>query len=474
MFLGDVSFEGVCFMGLAWFEASKFSLSASFERSVFVGIAQFGHVSFSGDARFEEVQFLDDAQFGNAQFEAVAFFVETSFFNDAHFYNAKFSEEAWLQSLSVSGTGWFDGVEFASDVTFEESLFSGNTWFKETRFSGEAKFDRATFEEFAWFNGVYFLSKAEFYRLKANDLLYYEDCKFFGEANYSEANIVGEIVFDGVEFESGAVFAKMIVPGRFVATGTGFGKEERNWRGAFFGAHFDRVLIWRGMAGKFVSAFEGITLERGILRDRLSDADDLKTHRKALGLALNAIDEDGKLNSESALRSLEAGALKLKLAMEKDSDKLREQRFYRLELLARRKQTGTPWTEKTFSFAYEKFANYGASIGRPLIAIIGFTLLFGLLVYFPLSTVFSDGELSNAFALSFDKRFDPDLWTSLSFSVSNIFPLGPFRELRSDYFSELSSFETLVMGTVAILQSVISALLLFLSGLAVRRRFQIS
>jgi hypothetical protein len=78
---------------------------------------------------------------------------------------------------------------------------------------------------------------------------------------------------------------------------------------------------------------------------------------------------------------LEGGALKLKFAMERDSDKLREQRFYRLELRARRKQWGTPWAEKVFSGLYAATANYGGSIGRPFILLLGILAVFGAVFY---------------------------------------------------------------------------------------------
>jgi hypothetical protein len=136
---------------------------------------------------------------------------------------------------------------------------------------------------------------------------------------------------------------------------------EVDWRRAFSGALFEFVFDLQGVDQMTVSALSGATQDRGVLLTRNSELDDNELHAKALELALG---------SEDALRALEGGAQKLKLAMERDSDKLRAERFHRLELRARRKQSDTPWTEKLFSGLYAVTANYGASIGRPVLLLL--------------------------------------------------------------------------------------------------------
>lgn len=144
---------------------------------------------------------------------------------------------------------------------------------------------------------------------------------------------------------------------------TKFPVAETDWRRAFSGALFEYTFDLQGVDQKAVSSLSGATINRGVLLTRNSELDDNVLHAQALQLALEAEDR------EDALRALEGGAQKLKLAMERDSDKLREQRFYRLELRSRRKQSGTPWTEKLFSGLYAATANYGASIGRPFLLL---------------------------------------------------------------------------------------------------------
>ncbi|MFN4024983.1 MAG: hypothetical protein ACK4MQ_09120, partial [Hyphomonas sp.] len=215
-----------------------------------------------------------------------------------------------------------------------------------------------------------------------------------------------------------------------------------------------------------VAAFAGARLDRGILLSRASDGEDLRAHRGALKEALILSDKNER---QVALKALEGGALQIKLALEQASDRLCEQRFYRLELRARRKQSGTPWTEKFFSWAYAAISNYGASMGWPFVWLLGVILVFALLYW----------GAATEFRINLGA---PVAWCALidafNVSLSRIFPFGAFEEVTKDWIAarevQHGGLAAISLRILASLQSAFALVLLFLFGLAVRRRFQIS
>jgi hypothetical protein len=140
------------------------------------------------------------------------------------------------------------------------------------------------------------------------------------------------------------------------------------------------------------------------------------------------------------------------------------QQFYRFELLARRAQRDTPAWEKLFSLLYGAASNYGASMARPFGALFVLVGLFAL--YYHL----------RAYGLSLS--WPPD-WAqtvaSLEFSASRVFPFGAFEDVSKNWIGMFTSglfrLEMRILGSV---QSALALALVFLFGLAVRRRFQIS
>jgi hypothetical protein len=146
--------------------------------------------------------------------------------------------------------------------------------------------------------------------------------------------------------------------------------------------------------------------------------------------------------------------------------------FYRFELMARR--AGLPWyaTEKWVSYFYEATSNFGHSILRPWFWLIVSILFFGLIyriigLSFNVAIVGDNSGYAEAFELSFARAFQPLSFWSDSLVGGNL--LG--QQLVVNPASKWSAVVMYILGT---LQSLISIILLFLSGLALRRRFQIN
>jgi hypothetical protein len=126
--------------------------------------------------------------------------------------------------------------------------------------------------------------------------------------------------------------------------------------------------------------------------------------------------------------------------------------------MARREKTSTTGAEKFVSWIYKHVSDYGMSIWRPLVAILLLISVYAGIYYALGGHVLWD--LS-----SFD-LFEPNFVKAMTFSWNQAFPFGDiskFKPLNSGFALQI----------LATLQSALSLILLFLTGLAIRRRFQV-
>jgi hypothetical protein len=486
-------FFHVCFAKEADFTAAVFNGRADFNDAWFSEGAKFNYATFSSQTRFDGVQFMDRAEFhstrflGLAEFPGVTFyegvtFETTEFLGNAHFHRANFlngasgdcstevganyegtifSKRAFFPESSFSAIVNFKGATFGDEVSFDDGHFSKKVSFELAEFARAVSFERSIYTEDvsfldAKFDGNTHFGEAKFARGADFRLACFSDGAFFSQAKFG-----GRLTFATARFVRNAIFSKVEIPA-----------DEFDWRWAFTDALFEFTLDLRGVDLRSVSAFAGATLNRGVLLDRMGERQESELHAHALQLAVGADDR------ENALYALEGGASKLKLAMERESDKLREQRFYRLELRARRRQLGTPLAEKIFSALYAAASNYGASIGRPVILIFGMVVALAVSFY-ALDAALHPNEVAR----------DPIAAASqaLDFSWSNVFK--PFIPLPTQGDLDIQNplaFRLLhgglatnyvigfIVRVVATLQAIIALVLVFLLALAVRRRFQIS
>jgi hypothetical protein len=187
---------------------------------------------------------------------------------------------------------------------------------------------------------------------------------------------------------------------------------------------------------------------------------------------------DAARHDDRHLRALENGCRALKVASENFRDRTAEQTFYRYELTCRRRQKTTAMSERAVSWLYDRFSNYGTSTTRPLGIILGVWLAFAILYWLmalslPRSPI--AGLTFRPFAPIHSTVFD-----TLRLSAHVIF--APFAIWNGNFgvsaFDDalLKADPAIALGVrlVATLESILAAVLLFLSVLAVRRRFQIN
>ncbi len=191
-FTGTVRFESSTFNHHALFERTTFSLEASFESATFAGVARFEGATFAGDAQFDSVIFTSNALFRGATFGGRASFDRVTFKSDAIFVDAIFSGDARFDSANLSCGADFEGSTFNSDAWFESATFTLGAWFNNVRFTSTAFFESADFRGNTSFVESCFNRNASFYAIRGErgfDMAgtVFEDVPDFVQAHFEEA-----------------------------------------------------------------------------------------------------------------------------------------------------------------------------------------------------------------------------------------------------------------------------------------------
>ena len=436
----------------------------SFEDTIFGSPSNFRDTLFSGgDANFRGAQFSGGyADFRYAQFSGgYAIFRHTQFSGgEANFRQTKFSGgNADFHQAEFSGgnaefrEAWFAGtfIDFqlsqfsGGDANFSQTKFSGGyAVFLRTKFSGgKADFRHAKFlDTFAYFRETQFVKSIHFQNARFEKK----------EANFENAvfppAIGSQSAFGGTQFFGPVKFSRTNFTNRD-------GKKLQNED-----LHFP------------FNAFAHANIKDQIILTQRGDEEAQIEFDRALKSVAEACKIEADKNKiEAHYVALEAGCTTLKRAMEQVSDKNRAQRFFKFELLARQQRPSTPWLVKRFTTLYGWTADYGGSIARPLISLavtwLAFAFIYGLTAYFtqvkPASIA---GYIWGPLEFSASHIFRPLFIWSTSTPSPDISWIGKFR-------AQLYGGEWFIIKLIATLQSFASLTLLFLFGLATKRKFQI-
>ncbi|HOY77739.1 MAG TPA: pentapeptide repeat-containing protein [Hyphomonadaceae bacterium] len=442
---GPVTFDDSLFEGWVNLDGSKFSGSTSFRGCVFRASMHAGRSRFSELVDFQNSHFFGDASLGS------------EFLKNAQFFGCVFHSGANLFHANFSGIATFDGAVF----------------------SGLASFRHVMFE-----------------KLSCDDVQMKGGLDMFGSTITGEFSMRDASVFDFARFQN-----VQLPP-----LPSGFSS-------AFRGTIFASIVDFTGVGVRHIAAFDKAILQSKILLDDVDEVDAVddfkrvilprakalagKTHEEAIA-ELNRrrdhkiIDSEGRKSLDQAgldrgLRELEGGCRAVKLAMGRDRNELLEQRFYRFQLMARVQQAATPKAEKMSSLIYATFSDYGASIWRPLIILLSSTFVMGV-VFWIWTKVISPRRLNLCFTGD-GCKLDRDLLDAITFAATNFFkPLWVWGEksfvdgsalitrdaIISTFGAEGEEGSLLLLRLVSTFQSFSGIVLLFLFGLSVRRRFQIS
>lgn len=472
IFSGEACFEEVTFSGDAWFERAafpdrtsfgkaNFSGHASYRKVIFAGGLNFNGATVAGDAVFGGVRFSGGGDFrevvfsGNAAFAEVAFLSGVSFngarfSSDAWFMRARFSDKASFGKATFSGRASFDKATFAAEAWFMRAIFSGGSSFDKATFAGVAWFGKATFSDGAWFSGTTFLDKAQFRQSAFSDSALFRGATFAGEARFLQCVFNGFTSFNGARFETAADFRAIEGKSAFSLADVTFTAVPD-----FIQAHFVEAPRLDNMR------IQPRQLRRPILAG-------VKAYFK------------GDRELSGRWRTLK------RLAVQ-DHDHTHELEFFKSELKSRRWSVDSPWSGVyVFGFFYQWLSDFGRSLWRPL---IWWMINVGLFAYlylmehlarapYPRSCVVGPGEpWLAALILSLRQGLlvtGLDATDKLNQLYGCLYGIFSDQSVRLGKFPE--AFSPVVPDVVAILgflHLLISAVLIFLFGLALRNNFRI-
>jgi pentapeptide repeat protein len=161
-FRGDALFSGSIFNGTSNFRVTQFRKSADFRGAMFEGGAEFNDAEFQSITFFDTTTFRGKADFGRATFASETGFTDASFSGPALFFSARFGSFAWFDGAKFKGVSRFDRSTFDGNARFQSADFMSHTHFNRSTFSAEADFGSCTFVGDADFHLAYFSGHASF------------------------------------------------------------------------------------------------------------------------------------------------------------------------------------------------------------------------------------------------------------------------------------------------------------------------
>ena len=447
---GELHQQPVIFKKNARFGGATFGGDARFNEATFGGNARFGGAMFGGDARFNEATFGGDARFNEATFGGNARFNGATFGRNAWFYKATFGGDAWFEKATFDGVAWLNEATFGGNVRFSEAAFGGNAWFNEATFGGDARFNKATFGGGARFGGATFGGDARFEKAQFSGDARFEKAQFSGDAWFTTAHFIGYTVFRQTEFRKVAAFDAISVDSAFSLEGAIFHKLPD-----FRQAHF----------------IEAPGLDSLILTKTVEP-----------GGLVKSIVRRVKPDVSSKYRALKALAIL-------GHDHEQKQIFFRGEMRARRGNADRGWHWRYWlGLFYEIFSDFGRSIFRPLLGwaltVAGFAWFY--LFWHNNAAALTGKTVGNCFAGS-GTPWVSALYLSLKKSLLSL-GWEQSEKINQTYaclYGVNTSYKAGVRGGelvpiipdmvsfMAIPQSLLSAVLLFLFALAVRNAFRI-
>jgi len=214
----NVSFEDSEFGKKASFDRATFGKGARFVKARFGGRTSFFQTTFGDNANFWEATFGDGlkfrkvtfgdgahflgAEFGNesdftrAEFGKEASFIGAKFGDRLKLWKAKFDKEASFNNATFGDGASFYRTTFCDGANFDEAEFGARSSFYRTIFGDDANFMGSTFGKRAYFSGATFGVEASFYYATFGDGARFKEIKFGDSLNFSSARFTGETVFE--------------------------------------------------------------------------------------------------------------------------------------------------------------------------------------------------------------------------------------------------------------------------------------
>ncbi len=190
-------FDRATFGDAASFESATFGNESRFDNATFGGGATFDRATFGHRARFDRATFGDHASFSSVLFGHRVRFDGAAFGNSASFFNATLDDAASFDRATFGVGANFDSATFGFRASFDSVRFGESASFYRANFGYVASFYRATFADRAFFNSTTFGDEAIFDRTTFGDGASFHSATFRNLANFRAAQLQGSATFEG-------------------------------------------------------------------------------------------------------------------------------------------------------------------------------------------------------------------------------------------------------------------------------------
>lgn len=336
----------------------------------------------------------------------------------------------------ISGTVQMTDVNFGRSVDLMRAFLASNSRFERCSFSGYARFRDVTFGGNADYEDCYFAKQMDFKNAYFASRVSFRRARCLGTPSFEGCTLHPDVTFDGSRFDTLTALE---------------GRSSREFWYPIIGLGGVSVLcaaLTKHAAVSLLIAGLGLAVGMAFSLSKLpSEVDTLLERQTRSFRHLSQILDEVRAGLDAA-------------------------RFHQLELRADRMRRGSDlgsrilrMPERGVSYMYDVTSAFGYSILRPLISVVvlvsAFTLLFS-------SSVFTDWS-----RVSINER----LLRSLSLSLVNVFrPLSIWQmqaEGKPLVVGVQSLSERLITCCSSTAESLAAVTLLFLFGLALKRRYQL-
>jgi uncharacterized protein YjbI with pentapeptide repeats len=174
---------------------------------LFPGTARFQSAVFNEDVLFIGATFADDALFDEAEFRGAVLFgggagvgrrlvdnVDTrrsaQFASSAHFPNTKFRRGAGFENVLFQGDALFQKAIFEGDARFWGARFDGDVRFEGVDFRHDARFHRSRFLGYTSFREAVFRKRTRFIAVRGESFFSLQEAVFWKVPEFNQAHFV--------------------------------------------------------------------------------------------------------------------------------------------------------------------------------------------------------------------------------------------------------------------------------------------
>lgn len=403
----------------------------------------------------EDCLFDDALELSSCTSETAVILAGNLIYGKFSLHRTTFERAIYCAFVTALGEADCTNIQARHEADFGNGDWRGPISFRHGRYTQTSTFNASEFGSTADFSDIVFLDRFTF-----------DKNTIRGRLTFASTSINGVSTFRNLKFDL---------------------KKPWLWHSAFDRTTFGGSVDFRGIDPACIAAYDGARIQSGARFDDLLERSSSELFDRAVGYARAAANQDAAkeqfTTSDGAtvpsgskadqfdlrVRQIEHGCRALKQLRTQSDQKFEALILTKMELMARRMQRDVPRAERFFSSLYRVSSDYGLSIHQPLITL-AITTAFMAVTYY---LILMDGqELWRLEQLLNTDRF----LRSADLSLGAVFkPFAIWSKVeRADLLHDLGPWTVLGTRLLATLQAVVSVALLFLTGLAIRKRFQVA